>query len=690
MNGRPFPPESYINRDTSWLEFNRRVLQEAQDERHPLIERAKFLAIFATNLDEFFMVRVSGLREQIAQGVMDTPPDGHHAAETFELIANTLRPMLHEQAVAWRDAIRPMLRQHGVCVFDYDELDAGQRERIQAWFKREVFPVVTPLAFDPGHPFPHISNLSLSLAVVIGDGRGRQRFARVKVPPSLPRLVPLDADGAGTEDNCQTRFVWLDQIIAANIGALFPGMNVERCYAFRVTRDTDIEIQEDEADDLLATIEQVVHKRRFGSPVRLEIAADMPDIIRDILTSNLRLNPSDVYRVEGPLNLADLMELMKLPLPRLKDQPYSPRLPVGCPDSSHDPDDWFSWIRAGDRLLHHPYETFAPVVDFIAAAAKDPNVLAIKSTLYRVGSNSPVVRALMEAARNGKQVAAMVELKARFDEENNIQWARALELVGAHVVYGLPGMKVHAKMTLVVRREADGIRRYLHLGTGNYNAGTARIYTDYGLLTCRDDFCEDVSELFNFLTGYSKQTEYRQLLVAPVNLRRAILQRIERETRLHQERGGGRLLFKMNALVDPEMIEALYRASQAGVKVDLLIRGISCLRPGVAGLSENVRVVSVVGRHLEHARAYWFANAGAPELFLGSADLMQRNLDRRVETVFPILDRELRARLENALELQLRDNAKARELLPDGSYRYAAGNGRVVDSQAEFMRAGDR
>lgn len=686
MNGRPFPPECYLNRDTSWLEFNRRVLQESQDERHPLIERAKFLSIFATNLDEFFMVRVSGMREQIALGVTERPPDGHLAAETLDLVISSLTPMLNDLSETWLSSVKPMLRMHGVCVSDWDELNESQRAKAEAYFHREIFPVLTPLAFDPGHPFPHISNLSLSLAVVIRDDQGRQRFARVKVPPSLPRFVSLD-EGDGT-DHCQIRLTWVDQVMAANIGALFPGMNVERCFAFRVTRDTDIEIQEDEADDLLSTIEQIVQERRFGSPVRLEIAHDMPDFVRDILMTNLELSPLDVYRVNGPLNLADLMELYRLPLPRLKDPPHTPRLPFGFPGPTGPTDNWFALIRGGDRLLHHPYDSFAPVVDFIRAAARDPQVLAIKTTLYRVGQNSPVVQALLEAVNNGKQVAAMVELKARFDEENNIQWARALEDVGAHVVYGLPRMKVHCKLTLVVRKELEGIRRYLHLGTGNYNAGTARIYTDLSLFTCRDDFCEDVTELFNLLTGYSKQREFRQLLVAPVNLREEILARIERETKLHEAHGGGRLLFKMNALVDPAMIEGLYRASQAGVKVDLLIRGVSCLRPGIPAVSENIRVISVVGRFLEHARAYYFANNGEPELYLGSADLMQRNLDRRVETVFPILDPELRKKvLEDVLELQLSDNAKARELQADGRYRYVAPNGKVIDSQSRLMRA---
>ncbi|MEO7703510.1 MAG: polyphosphate kinase 1 [Thermoflexales bacterium] len=686
MNGRPFPPESYINRDTSWIEFNRRVLQEAQDERHPLIERAKFLAIFSTNLDEFFMVRVSGLREQVAQSVVDLPPDGHPASSTLDLVIATLTPLVAELSATWDISIKPMLKQHGVCVLDWDDLNEAQKTKAEAYFQKEIFPVLTPLAFDPGHPFPHISNLSLSLAVVIRDDQGRQRFARVKVPQSLPRFVNLDEVVEG--DHCQIRLTWVDQVMAANIGALFPGMTVERCYAFRVTRDTDIEIQEDEADDLLATIEQVVQERRFGSPVRLEIANDMPDAIRDILVSNLELSPLDVYRVDGPLNLADLMELQKLPIPRLKDAPFTPRVPFDFPGPTSPTEAWFSLIRNGDQLLHHPYDSFTPVVDFIRAAARDPQVLAIKTTLYRVGQNSTVVQALLEAISNGKQVAAMVELKARFDEENNIQWARALEDVGAHVVYGLPRMKVHSKMTLVVRKEADGIRRYLHLGTGNYNAGTARVYTDLGLFTCQEDFCEDATELFNLLTGYSKQRVFRRLLVAPVNLRDEMLARIARETELHEAHGGGRLIFKMNAIVDPAMIEALYRASQAGVKVDLLIRGISCLRPGVSGLSENIRVISIVGRFLEHARAYYFANHGEPELYLGSADLMQRNLDRRVETVFPILDPAMRRRIiDNILELQLRDNAKARELLPDGRYRYVAGNGKVIDSQTTLMRS---
>jgi polyphosphate kinase len=670
MTTEPFPPSCYINRELSWIEFNKRVLQEAQDASHPLLERAKFLAIFATNLDEFFMIRVSGLKKQIEAGVVDASPDGNTPNATLDHIVACLTPLLAEHSRVWQAEVQPLLCDQGVCVLDYAELSADQRASAMQYFEREVFPVLTPLAFDPGHPFPHISNLSLNLAVVVRDEKDRERFARVKVPPSLPRLVPLTE--CGEDDGCRHHFVWLDQLIAANISNLFPGMAMQRSYTFRVTRDTDLEIQEDEAGDLLSTIERVMQDRRFGSVVRLEIAQDMPDRVRDILMSNLEIEPRDVYRVDGALSLSSLMELLRLPLPKLKDAPFTARLPFSLQPASNG-DDIFSLIRRGDILLHHPYDSFAPVVDFIRAAARDPDVLTIKVTLYRVGSNSPVVQALIEAIQNGKQVAVLVELKARFDEENNIQWARALEEEGVHVVYGLPGLKVHCKVALVVRHEHDGIRRYVHLSTGNYNATTARIYTDLGMFTCRDDIGEDATDLFNYLTGYSRQREFKRLYVAPVNLRNKLIGLIEREVELHRKQGGGHLIFKMNSLVDPAMIRAIYCAAQAGVKVDLIARGICCLRPGIPGISENVRVISIVGRMLEHSRVYYFRNGGDEEIYVGSADLMPRNLDRRVEAIFPILDAELRSRVrDEVLLLALRDNVKARELNADGTYQYVA------------------
>ncbi|MCL4504626.1 MAG: polyphosphate kinase 1 [Chloroflexi bacterium] len=678
-----FTPSCYINRELSWLEFNLRVLQEARDPSHPPLERAKFLAIFATNLDEFFMIRVSGLKKQIAAGVVEVSPDGNIPGTTLDHIVAKLTPMLHEHSRVWNEEVKPLLCEHGVCVLNYDDLEPEQRARAVEYFDREVFPVLTPLAFDPGHPFPHISNLSLNLAVVVRDEKDRERFARVKVPPSLPRLVALTDCAEG--DTCKHNFVWLDQVIAANIAPLFPGMAVQRTYGFRVTRDSDLEIQEDEADDLLSTIERVMQDRRFGSVVRLEVAHDMPDRVRDILVDNLQIDVRDVYRVDGALSLSDLMELTRLLLPALKDPSFTPRLPNELSLS----EDIFSVIKQRDTLLYHPYDSFTPVVDFIRAAAHDPQVLAIKVTLYRVGPNSPVVQNLIEAIQNGKQVAALVELKARFDEENNIQWARALEEEGVHVVYGLPGLKVHCKIALVVRREGDGIRRYVHMSTGNYNATTARIYTDIGLFTSRDDIGEDASDLFNLLTGYSRQREFRELFVAPVNVRTKLVGLVEREIEQHKQYGDGRLIFKVNSLVDMVMINTLYTASQAGVKIDLLVRGICCLRPGMPGISDNIRVISIVGRFLEHSRLYYFRNNGNEEMFAGSADLMPRNLDRRVETLFPILDPQLRKRLyDDVLMLQLRDNVKARELRSDGAYQYVTReNGQPsLNSQIEMLQ----
>ena len=675
-----------INRELSWLEFNRRVLQEAQDPTNPLLERAKFLAIFATNLDEFFMIRVAGLREQVLAGVAEPGPEGIPPEHTLELVNQRVRALQAEHLRTWCNEIRPVLTRHGVCVLDWHELNEQQRATARAYFHRTVFPILTPLAVDPAHPFPHISNLSLSLAVVIRGERGRLRFARVKVPPLLPRLLPLNQ--CADDDCCERCFVWLDQIIAANISTLFPDMDIAGTYAFRVTRDADIEIQEDEADDLRSTVERSIKDRRFGRVVRLEIAHDMPEDVCAILKENLDLAGQEVFRLAGPLDLSSLWELHRLPLSELKDPPLVPRVPRDLNNS----EDIFARIRHSDVLLHHPYDSFTPVIEFVRAAARDPNVLAIKQTLYRVGTNSPIVEALMEAVANGKQVAVLVELKARFDEENNIQWTRTLEEVGVHVVYGLPGYKVHSKICLVVRREHDGeIRRYVHLSTGNYNAGTARVYTDLGLFTCDEDIGQDATELFNNLTGYFKQTSYRRLLVAPVSLRRRMTELIEREIEHHLQHGGGHLIFKVNQLVDPEMIGLLYRASQAGVRVDLLVRGMCSLRPGVPNLSENIRVVSIVGRFLEHSRVYYFRNNGDEEIYSGSADLMERNLDRRVETVYPILDPALRRRIKvEVLDLGLRDNVKARVMHPDGTYTFVTrGQGEEkISSQLKLLGVG--
>ncbi len=665
-------PSLYINRELSWLQFNRRVLEEALDERHPLLERVKFLAIFANNLDEFFMIRVSGLRRQLAAEVLETPPDGMTPAEQLMAIRQELIPQLAQHSDCWHNDLVPKLRAAGINVLRYDELKRKQRKLLRRYFEREIFPALTPLAFDPGHPFPHISNLSINLAVVINDPQSGERFARLKVPGVFPRLLGIPSEekaesyeSLGLVEDISTNFVWLEEVIAANLDLLFPGLEIVAAYPFRVTRDADPEIEEDEAADLLLAIEEGVRMRHFGSAVRLEINNAAPERIRNILVSNLGLAPYQVRTVDGPIGMASLMELTKINRPDLKDTPFLPAVPPPLTTE----EGIFSVIKRRDVLLYHPYDSFTPVVDFLHEAARDPDVLAIKQTLYRVGPNSPVVAALMKARENGKQVAVLVELKARFDEENNIVWARALERAGVHVVYGLVGLKTHTKLLMVVRREGDGITRYVHMSTGNYNDVTARVYTDIGFFTSDPDIGNDVSDLFNALTGYSLKQEYRKLLVAPGMMRQEILGRIEREIERHQQHGDGYLAFKMNALVDKKCIQALYRASQAGVKVDLQVRGICCLRPGVPGVSENITVTSIVGRFLEHPRIYYFRNGGEEEILLGSADLMPRNLDRRVEQLFPVEDPNLRESLyQHILQVHLKDNLQARRLLPDGDY----------------------
>ncbi|MEA3398104.1 MAG: polyphosphate kinase 1 [Chloroflexota bacterium] len=667
-------PSLFINRELSWLQFNSRVLEEALNERHPLLERVKFLGIFANNLDEFFMIRVSGLRRQLQAGAVESPPDGMTPAEQLAAIRRKLHSQTRRHMECWRYDVWPKLKQAGISVLDYDELKGKQRKLLRRYFKRELFPVLTPLAFDPGHPFPHISNLSINLAVVINDPQHGRRFARLKVPDAYPRLLPIPTE-ADAEDYATLglakvttgNFVWIEQVIAANLDLLFPGMEIVAAYPFRVTRDVDIEIEEDEAADLLKAIEESVGLRAFGSVVRLQVSDKMPRKIRDLLIKNLDLAPYQIYAVDGTLGMKDLLDLMNIERADLKDTPFVPAIP---PQLAQE-ESFFSVIRRGDVLLYHPYDSFIPVIDFIREAARDPDVLAIKQTLYRVGQNAPVVQALLQAQENGKQVAVLLELKARFDEENNIGWARALERAGVHVVYGLVGLKTHAKVCLVVRREHKGIQRYVHLSTGNYNAITAHVYTDLGLFTCDPEIGADVSELFNALTGYSQQDAYRKLLVAPGRMREKLLKRINREIKRHKQHSDGYLAFKMNALVDRRCIQALYRASQAGVKVDLQVRGICCLRPGVPGVSENITVTSIVGRFLEHPRIYYFRNGGDEEMFLGSADLMPRNLDRRVETLFPIEDARLRERLrDQVLNIHLQDNVQCRVLLPDGKYTH--------------------
>jgi len=673
-----------FNREVSWLEFNRRVLEEVFDSSHPLLERVKFISIFSTNLDEFFMIRVSGLKEQVEEGVTELSLDGMTPSSQLKLINERLRPLLEGQMKCLNDVLLPELTSAGIIITPYRALSDRERRALSSYFMDNVFPVLTPQAVDPGHPFPYISNLSLNVGVMIepevGDAEQTafdgSRFARVKVPPLVPRLVPIADSG--------NSFILLEELIAANVGVLFPGMRVGDHHVFRVTRDADIEIREDEANDLLRTVEQEVRKRRFGTAVRLEVSSSMPGEMVRYLASSLKLKAEDVYTIDGPLNMPDLMALYKLDRPELKDKPLVASVPAALRTS----DSIFDVIKRQDVLVHHPYDSFSSVVEFINSAAVDPDVLAIKLTLYRTGPDSPIVKALMEASERGKQVAVLVELKARFDEENNIEWARRLERAGCHVVYGLLGLKTHCKLALVVRREAGTLRRYLHIGTGNYNPSTARIYTDLGLFTSNDQIGSDASELFNYLTGFSRQTHYRRLLVAPVNLRDQTSALIEREIENQKAGRPAQIIAKLNSLTDTKIIRELYGASQEGVRIDLIVRGVCSLRPGVPGLSDNISVRSIVGRFLEHSRIYYFENGGDPVVYIGSADWMQRNLDRRVELVTPIEDPRLKKRLkEDILDVCLRDNVKARVLLPDGTYeRVVAGEDEErIDTQSRFM-----
>ena len=678
-------PSLYINRELSWIRFNHHVLEEAQDERHPLLERVKFLSIFANNLDEFFMIRVSGLQRQASQGVLRAPPDGMTASEQLVAIEKALLPELSLQYDCWQDVLA-LLSGAGIFIHSYQDLDAAQKKALRTFFVEEVFPVLTPLAFDSAHPFPFISNLSLNLAITIRDPMGKELFARIKVPTGLfPRLVRVpEAGTGGHRDDKQVHLVYLEDLVAANLDLLFPGLEVVGASPFRITRDADLDIEVDEASDLLTTVEEIMEQRARGTPVRIEVDSLMHESTCHMLEKKLGIGSHMLYRIGHPVGMADLMELLSLDRPDLKDSPFQPSIPPELAEEK----DIFSAIRKKDILLFHPYDSFTPVINFIRQAAHDPDVLAIKITLYRVGSKSPIVRALMEARENGKAVAALIELKARFDEENNIGWARALERSGVHVVYGVVGLKVHAKLCMVVRREKDGIRRYMHLGTGNYNATTSRIYTDFGMFTCDRDIGYDVANLFNFLTGYARFDQYRKLAVAPVTLRTTIISGIDREIACHREHGGGHLIFKMNALVDPDCISALYRASQAGVKVELQVRGICCLRPGLPGTSENITVSAIVGRFLEHARIYYFRNNGNDDVFLGSADLMPRNLDRRVEVLFPVTNPAIKkALLTTILDTELRDNRQLRLMSGDGRYerKHPQQGEAPIDSQSWFL-----
>lgn len=671
----PFSPSiPFINRELSLLEFQRRVLAEAQDESNPLLERVKFLAIFGSNMDEFFMVRVSGIRKQVDAKIDEISPDGLTPREQLAAIRKRALELYNEAQQTYQRKLLPALDKAGIHILPYRKLNAAQKKRADRYFREVVFPILTPLALDPGHPFPHISNLSLNLAIVIRDKKGHEKFARLKVPDTLPRLVPVKhSSGATRKDGTVPRhhyFVWLEQVISANLGMLFPGLEVKEAHPFRIARDADIEIQELEAEDLLKSMQQSIRRRKFGSVVKVDIYENMPKNIRNLLVDNLEVNPTDVYVLSSHLGLVSLWQVYNsVERHDLKFPPYTPVLPRkfrGLAAAS----EIFDLIRAENVLLHHPYDSFTPVVDFLATAARDPHVLAIKQTLYRVGQDSPVVEALLEAAERGKQVAVLVELKARFDEESNIGWARRLEQAGAHVVYGLVGLKTHSKIAMVVRQEEDSIRRYLHLATGNYNTVTAHVYEDIGMFTCDEAMAADATDLFNTLTGYSTKQDYKKLLVAPVNLRQRLEALIDREIKQAQKGESARLVFKVNAIVDVPMIQLLYRASQAGVQVDLLVRGMCSLTPGVEEVSENIRVISIIGRYLEHSRIFYFYNGGQEEIYLGSADLMTRNLSHRVEVIFPVERAEHIQYLRKILlDIYLNDNLRARLMQPDGNYQ---------------------
>ena len=652
----------FINRELSWLAFNERVLEEANDPQVPALERLKFLAITSSNLDEFFMIRVAGLKSQLVGHVEESGPDAMSPGEQLAAISARCHEMAARCYRALLGDVLPNLDRAGVRLLPTSQLSAEGDHFVADYFAREVFPVLTPIALDPGHPFPHLRNKSLNLAVRFAPPApgARLRYGVVPVPSVLPRLVEVPQQGK----KC---YVLLEDVIGRYVAQLFPGMPIEGCWAFRVTRNWDLTIDEEEAEDLLVTIEREVRRRDRGSAVRLEIAAHAEQHLEDYLVRALKLGPSDVYSLNGPLNIPDLLPLLqRIEQKDLHDEPFTPVISPSLGDGERD---LFRLIREKDVLLHHPYESFDPVVSFIEGAAEDPAVLAIKITLYRTGKDSPIVRALQRAAENGKQVTALVELKARMDEEANILWARALEQSGVHVVYGLIGYKTHCKVSLVVRRETGGLKRYVHLGTGNYNPTTARYYSDLSLFTARDDFGADATALFNLLTGYSKPAQWRKFRVAPLSLKASVLELIERETATAQATGKGRIVAKMNSLADSDVIKALYRASQAGVQVELIIRGICCLRPGVPGVSERIRVTSIVDRFLEHTRIWFFEAGGKREVYLASADWMPRNFIRRVEIAFPVEDPSLRDRIvDEVLGTALGDNVKARVLRPDGTY----------------------
>ena len=675
--------ELFFNRELSLLEFHGRVLEEALDESNPLLERLKFLSIFSSNLDEFFMIRVSGLKEEMDHEV-DLSPDGLTPAQQLAKSRERILKLIAEQARCLREDVLPGLADAGIAVVSYDSLSRHEHERLQHYFTEKVFPLLTPLAVDPSHPFPYISPLSLNLALMVDPPENMKlissrklidrSFVRIKVPSAVPRLVPVGASNS--------RFVLVEEIIEANIKALFPEMRPGPCYRFRVTRDADIEIREEEAHDLLSVLQAELRRRRFGMPVRLEVSPDMPDEIIEYLTSSLSLDGDDVYKFDGPLNIQDLMVLYDIDRPDLKDAPFSPRVPEWFASQ----DNIFEAIKEGDRLLHHPYDSYECVTEFINQAVDDEDVVAIKICLYRTGPESPIPPALIRAAEQGKQVTALIELKARFDEEHNIEWAQKLDEAGVHVVYGILGLKTHGKLTLVVRREGEALKRYVHIASGNYNPTTSCTYTDLGLFTVDDAIGRDATELFNYLTGFSEQRHYRKLMVAPVELREKISALLDREIEHKRMGRPARIIAKFNRLADLQIIEKLYEVSRAGVQVDLIVRGICMLRPGIPGLSENIRVRSIVGRFLEHSRVFWFANGGHDEVYIGSADLMTRNLNHRIEVVAPVSDRNAKRFLRDVLlDTYLTDNTKARELQPDGRYTPLLTRSEPFNSQEYFM-----
>ncbi|MCO5225020.1 MAG: polyphosphate kinase 1 [Thermomicrobiales bacterium] len=696
-------PDLYINRELSWLDFNCRVLQEAEEEATPLLERVKFAAIFSSNLDEFFMIRVAGVKRKVVANVTDAGIDGRTPVEVLRAISQRVQQLLTRQARDVQEQLFPALARVGIEVVSYDQLPTDQKSALEKVFEREVFPVLTPQAIDRGRRFPHISNDSLNLIVVL-KSKGESRFARVKVPALLPRFVPVpltEPEGeSGTvlansypDQPGIQRYVPLEQLIAAHMDRLFPGAKVVASYPFHLIRDSDVEPDEDdeESQNLLEVMKETISQRPFGTTVRIDVDASMPKAVRTWLVDQVHGTMMDVYVIDGLLGLEDLFQLTGINRPDLKDVPMEPSTNFPWRDEHFQESggNIFDIIRKQDVLVHHPYQSFGAVVDFVGQASRDPDVVAIKQTLYRLGKNSPLIPCLIAARDDDTQVAVLVELKARFDEENNIEWAQTLETRGVHVAYGLAGLKTHSKLTMVVRREPDGLRRYCHIGTGNYNAGTARIYEDLGLFTASDAIADDVTDVFNVLTGYADQREYTRLWVAPHAMRTRLIESIVAEVESHNQHGNGHIILKMNSLVDKETIRALYAASQAGVKVDLIIRGICCLRPGVKGVSETVTVRSIVGRYLEHSRIYYFANNSKARVFIGSADAMERNFDRRVEVITPVESEALVQHIrEDIIDMYWRDSENARELRSDGSWgRVYPPEGEVpFDVQAAFTR----